>query len=120
MSAYTDAVERGLEGLQAVSTGPCPGCETCAENYGFETDEQGMAAFRKAWQSGDVESVASFSWSGCDICGTSLGVDTECWHAIAGKPGDDLKGREILHFQSACVDCVMYLANGDEPEEWRR
>ena len=114
MSPYTDAVESGLKGLEAVSTGPCPGCEQCADDHGYDN----LGAFEAAWEAGDIEAEGSFSWSPCGICGSHLGGDREPWHAIAGEPGDDLKGREILHFSDACIDCVVYLANGDEPETW--
>jgi len=108
MSAYTAAVARGLRGLKAVSTGACPGCQDCADAWGYNN----LDAFRDAWESGAVHDEASFSWSGCDICGSSLGGDMEPWHAI------DANG-ELCHFAHACVDCILYLANGDEPDDWR-
>lgn len=121
-SAYVQAVTRGLEGLQAVSTGVCPGCSTCAHEHDYSDDnddpDRTLAAFDEAWRSGKVDSEASFSWSPCDICGSSLGGDREIWHAIMGQPGEDLKGRSIEHLNSCCTDCVMFLANGDEPEGW--
>lgn len=112
MSAYTDSVDHNLKGLQAVSTGVCPGCSECADDAGFETVE----AFTAAYEAGEVYDEGGFSSRGCGICDSGLGGDLYKWHAIAGEPGDDLKGRDILHFDDACVDCVMYLANGDEPE----
>jgi len=36
---YVKAVESNLKGLEAVSTGVCPGCETCATEHGFTIDE---------------------------------------------------------------------------------
>ena len=51
-----------------------------------------------------------FSWSQCDGCGSSLGGDrTE-------STGIDEDGESIS--LDLCIDCVMYLANGDEPENW--
>jgi hypothetical protein len=107
MSEYTDSVEAGLEGLTAVSTGACPGCEQCQEIWGYQT----MKEFDSAWHSGKVYDEGGFSWFPCGICGSRLGGDRESWHAL-GSDG------EILHFDDACVDCVIYLANNDEPEEW--
>lgn len=104
MSTYTESVARNLEGLEAVSTGPCPGCPDCARARGME-----VADYDKAYEAGEVEPEASFSWRGCEICGSTLGGDREEWHAIGSKG-------ELLHFNAACVDCVVYLANGDEPE----
>ena len=105
MSTYTDAVEFNLKGLEAVSTGPCPGCSQCADDYGYETVE----AYTTAYEAGKVCSEGSFSWQGCGICGSSLGGDLEPWHALDSD-------RELCHFSDACFDCVVYLANGDEPE----
>jgi hypothetical protein len=112
MSKYTDAVSRGLKSLTAVSIGECPGCPQCAKNHGMTPK-----AHERAWRSGTLlETEGSFSWRPCGICGTKLGGNRECWHAIdADKP---VAGGEILHFEDACTDCVMYLANGDEPDRW--
>ena len=52
----------------------------------------------------------SFSWSTCDCCGSHLGGDRFAAH------GRDIDGN-ILHLD-VCVDCLMYIANGDEPETW--
>lgn len=143
MSAYTEAVERNLKGLTAVSTGICPGCSECKSDFpdyvvdilaiedtapgfpdhiwsypatsqAFETEEEAETAsdkdFENDWSSGRLWiDEPSFSWSGCQICDSALGGDFECWHGID-------KNGEILHFTRACVDCVVYLANGDEPE----
>ena len=120
MSAYTEAVKAGLKGLQAVSTGACPGCPECAERAGFDPDDpEAMARFEAAWHDCEVETEESFSWSPCQVCGYVLGGYRDCWHAIRGQRGDNLAGREIEHFDSVCTDCVMYLANGEEPESCR-
>lgn len=105
MSTYTEAVESNLDGLDAVSTGPCPGCEACADLFGFDDVE----AYDDALECGDVHGEGSFSWDGCGVCGSTLGGDLEVWHAR------DSDG-ELVHFGDACVDCVVFLANGDEPE----
>jgi hypothetical protein len=40
------------------------------------------------------------------------------WHWIDG--GDKYgAGGEIQHEDDMCTDCVMYLAYGTEPEDWR-
>ena len=102
---YLLAVERGLMGLEAVSTGVCPGCEVCAEEHDVSLDE-----LRCRYENGEIVSEPHFSNRGCDICGTMLGGDREVWHAI--------KGDELIHGSNCCVDCVCYLANGDVPEAW--
>lgn len=109
---YEQRVARGLEGLEAVSTGPCPGCKTCADARGMT-----LRKFNAAYEAGDIPAEAHFSWHACGICGSTLGGDREEWHAISAedmrKPAG--KARRILHFDDACVDCIMYLANGDLP-----
>lgn len=148
MSRYTQAVTRGLEGLEAVSTGLCPGCEECRSEFRdyrpdedfasdaddaplvwrfkarkeetFATEEAAEVAARAAFdedvRNGDACADPFFSWEGCDICGSSLGGDFEPWHAV--KVGKSV-AEGLFHGSHACVDCIIYLANGDEPEAWR-
>lgn len=123
------AIDANTEGLTAVSTGPCPGCETCRNEYGVKVpceckgeaekycdacDDKGvrpptMAEFEEQWHSDELCCEGFFSWQGCDLCGSPLGGNFELWHAV------DANG-EIIHGENACVDCVCYLANGDLPE----
>lgn len=132
--AFVEAIERNTAGLTAVSTGVCHGCEQCRDEHGQkitcptcngegwidedndcqDCDGDGkrqltMEEFEEEWSHGRVDAEPSFSWSGCDICGSSLGGNMEPWHGV------DENG-EIVHGDNACVDCVMYLANGDLPE----
>lgn len=118
---YTAAVERNLAGLEFVSTGPCPGCSECAEAFGYEDDDDEKPGARTAvekydadYEAGKVEAQATFSRQDCGICGSSLGGDREVWH------GRSIMHPQwgILHYDDACTDCVMYLANGDTPERW--
>jgi hypothetical protein len=102
MSEFSDRVKRGLEGLEHVSTGLCPGCETCAKNYGMPLEDFKVEYDALTYEGG-------FSWRPCGICGNELGGNREVWHAIMDG--------EIRHYPNACIDCVVYLANGDEPEE---
>ena len=55
------------------------------------------------------------------MCGTTLGGDREVWHALDTNYQDTpIADRVLHHFHDVCTDCVLYLANGDEPEQWRR
>lgn len=108
MSKYTDAVERTLAELKYPSIGACPGCEQCRDLF---APDMTMEEFEEAWHSGDIFEEGSFSWSGCGICGSRLGGDMHVWHWV----DDD---NEIIHEDDACIDCVMYMCNGDEPDEW--
>ena len=51
-----------------------------------------------------------FSWSPCEVCGCSLGGDRH--KAAIIVPGTDTEPIEL----DCCVDCLCFLANGDEPE----
>ena len=104
MSEYTDAVEANLRGLRAVSPGVCPGCDECRMLHGFDTQEE----FEAAYEAGEIVEEGGFSWHDCECCGSPLKGNREPAHAL------DPDG-EIVHF-AVCVDCVLYLANGDEPE----
>lgn len=107
-SPYVQSVEANLRGLDAVSTGYCPGCETCATDTGYET----VAEYDADLESGALECEPHFSWGPCGICGSHLGGDREPWHAIDKETG------ALFHGSGACVDCLVFLANGDEPERW--
>jgi len=138
--SYENDVKDGTKGLEAVSTGICCGCETCRESFDeytvqdelegyrvpawdadcdepifFRTEEGATmvaeSLFEEAWRSGKAYDEAHFSWGDCDICGSSLGGDREVWHAIDCDTG------ELVHGDSACVDCIMYLANGVLPDD---
>jgi len=127
---YIESVEYYTRGLEAVSTGICPGCEECCAEYGLEVacecggeaeeycdlcDDTGkrpptMEEFEEQWSCGDVTTQPSFSWSGCDLCGSTLGGDKEVWHGVD-------RDNNIVHGEYACMDCVFYLANGDIPQD---
>ena len=146
MSAYTDSVAHYLEGLH-VSPGACPGCAEChldtvpCEACGGKGTERGepypaddCAACDGAGYvegSNDDEEARqlaeepSFSSAQCDGCGSTLAGDRHPAHATARRylPQERYYGLRpsgpeyILHLD-ICTDCVLYLANGDEPENW--
>ena len=103
---YENAVRANLDGLDAVSTGVCPGCEVCRDQF---APGETMERFQQLWSDGFVCDEGGFSWQPCGICGSSLGGQRYSWHYI------DENG-EICHEDDACEDCVCYLANGDLPE----
>lgn len=102
---FVRAIERNTGGLKAVSTGACPGCEQCRDEYAHDST---MEQFSEQCRSGEVINEGFFSWHGCDLCGSSIGGTFQPWHGI------DSDGA-IIHGERACVDCVCYLANGDLP-----
>jgi hypothetical protein len=136
LADYIAAIDRNTAGLTAVSTGVCPGCEKCRDEYGKKVaceciDEEGrlyedemdcpkcdgkgmrpptMDEFDEQWSSGGAYSEGGFSWHSCGICGSRLGGNREPWHGVDAN-------NEIMHFDDACTDCVCWLANGDVPSD---
>ena len=104
MSKYTKSVEDGLAGLEFVSSGICPSCETCMSDFGYTDPE----LFETDWSSGKIFDEGHFSWHSCECCGSTLGGTRYVGHGV------DSNG-DINHFE-ICEDCVVYLAYGDEPE----
>ena len=98
--------ERQTEGLTALSVGGsladcgecdlsgCDGTEGCSDKVCYCSE-------------------GCFSWSSCDTCGSGLGGDRQTGHAFATM--DD--GREVLIHLEVCVDCAMFIANGDLPND---
>ena len=87
---YIAMMEQKTKGLNALSTGFCPECKECADDSGYE------------------DLGRYFSWANCEICGTGLGGDRYIGHYVN-------EDNEIVHFDSVCVDCDKYIANGDIP-----
>ncbi len=142
MMRYERAVDEGLEGLDAVSSGPSPGCAECGlEGSDVATSDVARWAYDEAYQDAGEP---YFSGSSCDACSSTFGGDRYAAHglipnvrprgraildALLGRlPNrfarlrwryafNALRGAEIVHL-AICVDCVMYLANGDVPDEW--
>lgn len=104
---FLKAHTAGLEGCEAVSTGLCGTCPQCQADWNMEP-----ARFYSEVENGTVFSEGFFSWRGCDICGSRLGGTFEPWHYVSKADG------KIRHGARACIDCMMFLANGDLPDEW--
>lgn len=83
---------------------------------GLDTVAVGCRGLKCEYAEGDPEHTceAGFSWSQCDSCGSSLGGNREpavgLWKDAEGWHDVDM---------SICVDCAMYHANGELPEDWR-
>ena len=108
MSQYTKAVERNCKGLKGVNPGSAACCPICLDKFGIEDNGDIDAMQEQIYENEE----SSFSWHQCDTCGSRLGGDRSNGH------GFDDNG-EVVHL-SMCVDCVMFFANGDEPESWEQ
>lgn len=59
----------------------------------------------------DTDDEGSFSWSPCDTCSSPLGGTR--YRATLCNSGKDRRQVEVR----ICIDCAMYSANGELPEE---
>lgn len=121
MSAFTEAFQRGTEGMTTTSTGTCPGCSECMEIDGCGDAEE----HRRKCSAVDCPSgEPTFSHCPCGICGTRLGGTRHAWHWIDRRQLDAARRSneprpQVNHEDDACEDCILYIANGTEPEVWR-
>ena len=106
MSKYTERFEAYTDGLEAISVGACSDCRECYDDWSSYRDG-GPETFINEIRDG-LTLDDEFSWSSCEACGSRLGGSRHVAHAL-----DD---GELVHVM-VCVDCVMYIANGDDPEE---
>jgi hypothetical protein len=110
MSNFTDSIAHYCEGLH-ISPGPAACCDDCRQAYdipdGMPTDEAQELMLDEG----------GFSRAQCDSCGSTYAGDRHDAHGIPHdfKPGDG----SIVHL-TICTDCLLFHANGDEPEEWYR
>lgn len=108
--AYLAAVEATTEGLTAISTGLSADCAECYWN--FNPGGLGPKSWVAGVESGHVCADGSFSRWSCDVCGTTVAGTKEPGHAIH-------EFGFLTHLDAICRDCVLFLANGDLPENWR-
>lgn len=114
--AFVKAFEQGAEGLHYLSAGgalaDCPDCFDVSDCDGSAcgSSDPGVVCY-----CGDE---GSFSWSGCELCGSTFGGDRYDGHAFV-RPDDESDPSILVHV-SMCCDCLFYVANGDVPEEWTR
>ncbi len=80
---YIRDFKKGTKGLEALSSGQCPGCEECGD---------------------DEEVEPYFSGLPCNICNRLLGGNRYPAHYVD-------KDNELCHI-SICADCVYYLEYG--------
>lgn len=106
-SPFLQAVNARLKGLQGidpgVACGCCSECNSIWDHEGTEPPEE------------QPDDEGGFSWSDCDSCGSSLGGNRYAAHTW--REGEDVRTVPVTHL-SICEDCLVFHANGDEPENW--
>ena len=91
-----------MDDMKFVSTGLCPDCPECADNFNL-----GMKEYNQAVESGSISDEGYFSWYPCIECGSALGGSRHVAHGV-NEDG------ELCHWH-VCVDC-LYRMNGIEEE----
>jgi hypothetical protein len=107
-----------------------PKCQECdGHGYDYENEPHDDCGYCDGTGEAPLDDISdeelqlwdegSFSWQECDSCGSRLGGDRFKAHAIHKEAfGPDAKRPDDIHHIDICVDCVMFHANGDEPESW--
>lgn len=90
---YRNRIDKELDGVEAVSSGACPGCEECDLS---EIDDMNCEEYELAGE-------PHFSWRECELCNRPLGGDRYPAHGIIDG--------EIVHFD-VCTDCYYYIEYG--------
>ncbi len=106
MSKFTKAIERNWPDY-TIAPGTSHKCDECTQGVKIgEDDIKTLQTYDKG----------SFSWVECDSCGVTLGGSRYNAHAIHKEAF--AKQPDNVHHVNICTDCLMYHANGDEPENW--
>lgn len=111
MSNFTDAIQFNWP-TYVISPGSSKECHECASgmDQDFLTDEMLQCL-----------DEGSFSYSECDSCGSTFGGDRFNAHAINREAfGPNAKKPNDIYHIDICADCLMFHANGDEPEDWEQ
>jgi len=83
------------DGITYISTGSAlKECSQCSDYLDYEDD----VCYTEPY----------FSWSSCDTCGSQLGGNREDGHGWYDG--------SLIHL-ICCDDCVMYIANGELPDD---
>lgn len=104
---FVVAFEKNTKGLHAISSGFSAHCEDCRDSHDICCEHRAKFAM----ESNEIVDEPSFSWRSCETCGSRLAGDRQAGHALDSN--DDL-----VHL-NMCTDCILYVANGDLPENWR-
>ena len=99
---FQDDFAQGAEGMDALSSGPCPGCADCGLEDCHDMDCPEYELAGESW----------FSSSPCDICNRHLGGDRHPAHYIAPKNELHPNNGTTIEHLSICVDCVYFMEYG--------
>lgn len=104
-TTYLQEYQRCTDGIKHISTGIYSKCQGCQRQWGM-----GAAELEAACQADEVTDEGGFSGRRCEGCGSGLGGNRYAAHGFT----DD---NTVVHLD-VCEDCLIYIANGDEPKNW--
>ena len=109
MKDYLQAFKRYTKGIRGgIATGSWWDCPRCPDKLKDEPDEEYS----------ERTNEPSFGHLPCDTCGTHLGGYRSVAHGWPeDKPIQECSAGDVYHL-SICVDCRMFIANGELPTEW--
>lgn len=104
MSEFTDTIA-AMWPNYIIAPGAAPEQDCCGN-----LPEDDEAAY-------ELANEPSFSWQPCESCGSTLGGHRYAAHAIHREAfGPDAARPDDVHHIEICTDCLVWHANGDEPE----
>ena len=101
---FIESVEHYTKDLEFFSVGVCGGCVDCGTML--------WSPARGYHVSEDHDPYNEFSRAMCESCGSMLGGSRHPAHGFV-----TIDGKQELCHLLVCVDCLMYHANGDAPDD---
>ena len=111
MSNFTKAIERELDGIDHISPGLASCCGECCSAHDLSETEM-----EEDLSSGLVFDEGGFSRQSCDSCGSTLAGNRYAAHGFSGAQTEG-SDKSLVHLD-ICEDCLLFHANGDEPDTW--
>jgi hypothetical protein len=117
MSAFLEAIERELKDVHFFSVGAIPGCDEC----GLADLDKDEADSNNGQHRIQCAEEGGFYRTSCDSCGNTCAGQRFPAHGVIAESEDEARKPEatITHFD-VCSDCLVFHANGEEPQNWRK
>ena len=113
--AFCNAADKACsETKYGISPGIAPCCSQCQSEYDKTSGE-----LAHDLEHGNLADEPSFSHHSCECCGNGLGGNRYVAHALVQVKSNDnpRKLQWLTEHYEICEDCVLYIANGDVPDE---
>lgn len=114
MSKFHDSIAHYCKGF-TVAPGAAACCDECLSAYGIDSDGRTVDEMQEELYG---QEEAGFSSAQCDSCGSTYAGDRHEAHGIETER--DERGELQIYHLTICTDCLLFHANGDEPETWHR